>query len=67
MHAGQVTFLALGFEEVDDVRIDAQRGGLLGLGFLRERTKPFKWIKTAEDILTRERRALDKLDQMLGN
>ena len=25
-------------------------------------TKPFTWTKTAEDILTREQRALDKLD-----
>ncbi len=32
-----------------------------------ERPKPFKWTKTAEDILTRERRALDKLDQIRGN
>ena len=26
--------------------------------------KPFTWTKTAEDILTRERRALDKLDEI---
>ncbi|MFU8776823.1 MAG: IS630 family transposase [Roseovarius sp.] len=32
-----------------------------------ERPKPFKWTKTAEDILTRERRALDKLDEIRGN
>ena len=32
-----------------------------------ERPKPFKWTKTAEDILTRERRALDKLDEFRGN
>ena len=32
-----------------------------------ERPKPFKWTKTAEDILTRERRALDKLDAFRGN
>ncbi|WP_372921373.1 hypothetical protein [Roseovarius sp.] len=31
-----------------------------------ERPKPFKWTKTAEDILTRERRALDKLDDIRG-
>lgn len=29
--------------------------------------KPFHWTKTAEDILTRERRALDKLDEIRGN
>ena len=32
-----------------------------------EQPKPFKWTKTAEDILTRERRALDKLDDIRGN
>jgi hypothetical protein len=32
-----------------------------------EKPKPFKWTKTAEDILTRERRALDKLDKIRGN
>lgn len=29
--------------------------------------KPFVWSKTAEDILTRERRALDALDEIRGN
>ena len=29
--------------------------------------KPFVWSKTAEDILTRERRALNALDQIRGN
>ncbi len=29
--------------------------------------KPFTWTKTAEDILTRERRALDRLDEIRGN
>ena len=29
--------------------------------------KPFIWSKTAEDIITRERRALAKLDQIRGN
>jgi len=29
--------------------------------------KPFVWSKTAEDILTRERRALDSLDAIRGN
>ena len=28
--------------------------------------RPFTWTKTAEDILTRERRALDKLDEIRG-
>jgi transposase len=29
--------------------------------------KPFVWSKTAEDIIARERRALDALDQIRGN
>ena len=29
--------------------------------------KPFTWTKPAEDILARERRALDKLDETRGN
>ena len=29
--------------------------------------KPFNWTKTAEDILARERRVLDKLDEIRGN
>ena len=29
-----------------------------------EKPKPFRWTKTAEDVLTRERRALDKLDEI---
>ncbi|MFV0335547.1 MAG: hypothetical protein ACK5JR_15930 [Tropicimonas sp.] len=29
--------------------------------------KPFVWSKTAEDIIIRERRALDALDQITGN
>ena len=32
-----------------------------------EKPKPFRWSKTAEDILTRERRALDALDEIRGN
>jgi len=32
-----------------------------------EKPKPFRWTKTAEDILTRERRALDTLDEIRGN
>lgn len=32
-----------------------------------EKPKPFKWTKTAEDILTRERRALNALDEIRGN
>jgi len=32
-----------------------------------EKPKPFKWTKTAEDILTRERRALNALDELRGN
>ena len=29
--------------------------------------KPFVWSKSATDILTRERRALDALDEIRGN
>jgi hypothetical protein len=29
--------------------------------------KPFVWSKTAEDIIARERHALDALDQIRGN
>ena len=29
--------------------------------------KPFTWTKTAEDILARERRALNALDEIRGN
>jgi transposase len=32
-----------------------------------EKPKPFKWTKTAKDILTRERRAINKLDEIRGN
>ena len=32
-----------------------------------EKPKPFKWTKTAEDILTRERRALDAIDEIRRN
>lgn len=32
-----------------------------------EKPKPFRWTKTAEDILTRERRALDALNEIRGN
>jgi len=37
------------------------------LGRHNAKPKPFTWTKTAEDILTRERRALDKLDEIRGN
>ena len=37
------------------------------LGQHNTKPKPFHWSKTAEDILTRERRALDKLDEIRGN
>ena len=36
------------------------------LGQHNTKPKPFTWNKTAEDILTRERRALDKLDEIRG-
>ena len=32
-----------------------------------EKPKPFRWAKSAEDILIRERRALDALDEIRGN
>ena len=32
-----------------------------------ETLKPFRWSKSAEDILTRERRAFYKLDEIRGN
>ena len=32
-----------------------------------KKPKPFRWIGTAEDILTRERRALDRLDENRRN
>ncbi len=32
-----------------------------------ENSKPFRWTKSAEDILARERRALDALDEIRGN
>ena len=32
-----------------------------------EKPKPFAWTKTAADIVARERRALDKLDELRGN
>jgi transposase len=37
------------------------------LGQHNTKPKPFHWSKTAEDILTRERRALDKIDEIRGN
>lgn len=33
----------------------------------QRKAETFVWSKTAEDILTRERRALDALDQIRGN
>jgi len=32
-----------------------------------EKPKPFTWTKTADDIVIRERRALEKLDEIRGN
>lgn len=37
------------------------------LGQHNTKPKPFAWTKSAEDILSRERRALDKLDEIRGN
>ncbi len=33
----------------------------------KAKLRPFVWSKTAEDIITRERRALDALDEIRGN
>lgn len=35
--------------------------------FHNSKPKPFAWTKSADDILTRERRALDALDEIRGN
>ena len=32
-----------------------------------EKPRPFRWTKSAENILTRERRALNALDEIRGN
>ena len=32
-----------------------------------EKPKPFRWTKSAEDILASERRALNALDEIRGN
>jgi len=53
----------LGYSSVDDLEAAIYDY----LAQHNERPKPFKWTKTAEDILTRERRALDKLDAFRGN
>ena len=37
------------------------------LGQHNTKPKPFTWTKTAENILTREQRALDKLDEIRRN
>jgi len=37
------------------------------LGQHNAKPKPFTWTKTAEDILARERRALDKIYEIRGN
>ena len=33
----------------------------------KEKPKPSRWTKSAEDILARERRALNALDEIRGN
>jgi len=64
------------FAEITTKRI--RRGSYTGVDDLEDaiydylllqnaKPKPFVWSKTAEDILTRERRALDALDQIRGN
>ena len=37
------------------------------LAYHNEKPKPFRWTKTAEDIIARERRALNALDAIRGN
>ncbi len=37
------------------------------LGQHYTKPKPFHWSKTAEDFLKRERRALDRIDEIRGN
>ncbi|KPP85247.1 MAG: DDE superfamily endonuclease [Rhodobacteraceae bacterium HLUCCA08] len=64
------------FAEITSKRI--RRGSFTSVGDLEaaiydylaqhnEQPKPFKWSKTAEDILARERRALNAVDQIRGN
>ena len=51
------------YSSVDD--LEAAIYGYLALH--NEKPKPFKWTKSAKDILTRERRALDTPDEIRGN
>ena len=37
------------------------------LAYQNEQPKPFRWTKSAEDILASERRALNALDEIRGN
>ncbi|MEI4233437.1 IS630 family transposase [Roseovarius sp. D22-M7] len=64
------------FAEITSRRI--RRGGCSSVGYLEvaihdylarrdEKPKPFEWTKSAEDILDRQRRALDALDEIRGN
>lgn len=64
------------FAEITNRRIG--RGSYASVGDLEEaiydylllhntKPKPFVWTKSAKDILTRERRALDALDEIRGN
>jgi hypothetical protein len=48
--------------------VDALEGAIYDY-LLQHNTKPkpFVWSKSAEDIITRERRALDALDEIRGN
>jgi len=39
----------------------------LGQHNTKPKPKPFTWTKSAEGILGRERRAMDKLDEIRGN
>ena len=51
----------------DDICLYLGRADLAQLEALCAKPKPFTWTKTAEDILTREQRALAKLDEIRGN
>ena len=64
------------FAEITSKRI--RRGSYTSVGDLEAaiydyllrhnaKPKPFTWTKTAENILARERRALDTLDEIRGN
>ncbi len=48
-------------------RVGASTASVHYLAHHNEKPKPFRWTKTAEDILAREHRALYALDEIRGN